>query len=374
MDRFYWYKGVLEAGETSLATQKNVRLYDGDQKTAFDKGTLTLTTHKIIWTDHNDEKISIALALNIITSTDKIAGGFTRSPKVVLNLLPRDPTSSQGPISHSQHHFIYLSFSSGGDSEFSMVLKEALREQKCQTKAPISKRGAGILGIERGREERRGKTDATISMAFEDLSNLMKKAKEMVVISKSISQKLNDRNSGVSQDEALKFKSYLMSLGIDDPITRDTHGSGEDYFVQLANQISSFILPVLKENNGIITLTDVYCRVNRARGMELLSPEDLERSCRIMDSLNLEMKLRTYANGVKVLQLRSCDEAALAQDTLDLTTNKGSISSDELALIIHCSIILAKQRLLVAEELGKLCRDESNQGLRFYPNLFLTHA
>ena len=38
-----------------------------------------------------------------------------------------------------------------------------------------------------------------------------------------------------------KFRSYLLSLGIDDPVTRETHGGGDSYLRELAKQISDFI-------------------------------------------------------------------------------------------------------------------------------------
>lgn len=37
----------------------------------------------------------------------------------------------------------------------------------------------------------------------------------------------------------------------------------------------------------MMTLPDVYCRVNRARGIELLSPEDLLNACQVLGRLNL---------------------------------------------------------------------------------------
>lgn len=50
----------------------------------------------------------------------------------------------------------------------------------------------------------------------------------------------------------------------------------------------------------------------------------------------------------------------------------GSITAEELATFLNISVMLARQRLLVTETCGKCCRDESIEGLRFYPNLFLT--
>ena len=45
----------------------------------------------------------------------------------------------------------------------------------------------------------------------------------------------------VLRRQTQKFRSYLLSLGIDDPVTRETHGSGDAYLRELARQISDFI-------------------------------------------------------------------------------------------------------------------------------------
>lgn len=48
----------------------------------------------------------------------------------------------------------------------------------------------GIVGIERSIQEKQKATDQSISAAFQDLSKLMSMAKDMVHISKSISEKI----------------------------------------------------------------------------------------------------------------------------------------------------------------------------------------
>jgi len=48
-----------------------------------------------------------------------------------------------------------------------------------------------------------------------------------------------------------------------------------------------------------------------------------------------------------------------------------SLSAEELANLVNISVLLAKERMLLAEKAGKLCRDDSDEGLRFFPNLFL---
>lgn len=44
---------------------------------------------------------------------------------------------------------------------------------------------------------------------------------------------------------------------------------------------------VLQECGGMMTLSDVYCRVNRARGLELLSPEDILNACQVLEQMSL---------------------------------------------------------------------------------------
>ena len=42
-----------------------------------------------------------------------------------------------------------------------------------------------------------------------------------------------------------------------------------------ARQLADFLAPRLERTQGVMTLPDVYCLFNRARGSELISPEDL---------------------------------------------------------------------------------------------------
>lgn len=48
-----------------------------------------------------------------------------------------------------------------------------------------------------------------------------------------------------------------------------------------------------------------------------------------------------------------------------------TLSIEELARILNISIVLAQERLFIAEKAGGICRDESIEGLRFYPNMFI---
>ena len=63
--------------------------------------------------------------------------------------------------------------------------------------------------------------------------------KEIVLIAKNL---FKDRQGEISEDETVKFKSYLMSLGIDDPVTRSAYSSNDAFFNQLSKEIAAFLL------------------------------------------------------------------------------------------------------------------------------------
>jgi len=74
----------------------------------------------------------------------------------------------------------------------------------------------------------------------------MAMAKDMVGVSKTISSKIREQKGEISDDETVRFKSYLMSLGIDDPVTRENFTSNSAYFSSLARQICEMLLDPLE--------------------------------------------------------------------------------------------------------------------------------
>lgn len=240
-----------------------------------------------------------------------------------------------------------------------------------QNNLPPIKPRTGIVGIERSIQERQRVTDANISQAFQDLSKLMAKAKEMVAISQSIANKIKEKQGGITEDETVQFKSYLLSLGIDDPVTRESYKSNDQYFTNLAKQIAEVLLVPLEEVGGMMTLTDAYCRINRARGLNLLSPDDLLAACKLMDQLDLPVVLRQFDSNVRILQLKTCDDEAIVAVTSDYLKENKMVTSSQLAQELGISLTLAHERLLTTEKSGYAVRDDSLNGITFYYNLFL---
>lgn len=117
----------------------------------------------------------------------------------------------------------------------------------------------------------------------------------MVNLSKSITQKLRDKGNDISNDEVnhglfriihsllisffpfqtVLFKSHLLSLGInedsDDPVLRSQFSSDNKYYLELGKQITKTLKPIVERSGGQMSLTDAFCTINRARGLDVSS-------------------------------------------------------------------------------------------------------
>jgi hypothetical protein len=53
-----------------------------------------------------------------------------------------------------------------------------------------------------------------------------------------------------------------------------------------------------------------------------------------------------------------------------LIQSNESLSAYNLSKLLNCNLIVAKKYLLDLEMMGKICRDDTTLGLRFYTNRF----
>jgi len=362
-------------GEQLLHKQGGVRLYDGDSRSSFDDSYLDLTSHRMVVKEHN-----MGLDLFRVISIEKEEGGFMRSDKIIVKLHPLSEReeSVDRPVKRQKENFIKLSFRSGGQAEFYKHLHQCLQERAWVPK-PVQVRGpvkreirAGITGIEKKMSQKVRQDNANISKAFQDLDQLMEMAKPMVKLANSISTKIRDKQGEITEDETVQFKSYLLSLGIDDPITKDSAGSDKKYYQGLAKEMFFILDQPIQDAGGMMTLTDAFVRVNRARGLELVSPDDILLASQSLKDVNLPMSLHTFDSGVMVLRTSNHSEEEVKQNLMNQVESVGSFTPEEMSTSLGVSVILAKERLLAAESEGLLCRDDSVEGLRFYPNRFLS--
>jgi len=149
----------------------------------------------------------------------------------------------------------------------------------------------GVSGILRMEQESWESAGQNLQDAFQDLNALMSKAKEMMQLAEKMRLKLltnssaesnsNDEEMGSKQD----MQDLLLSVGIVSPVTKET--AGALYHQQLSLQLADFVRIPLEKAGGMMALVDVYCLFNRARGTELISPEDLLQACSLWEKVDV---------------------------------------------------------------------------------------
>ncbi|KAM3352182.1 hypothetical protein ACQJBY_023812 [Aegilops geniculata] len=149
----------------------------------------------------------------------------------------------------------------------------------------------GVAGILRKEQETWESAGQNLQDAFQDLNALMSKAKEMMELAEKMRQKLltnssaqsnsNDEEMGSKQD----MQDLLLSVGIVSPVTKET--AGALYHQQLSRQLADFVRVPVERAGGMMALVDVYCLFNRARGTELISPEDLLQACSLWEKFDV---------------------------------------------------------------------------------------
>ncbi|RWS07135.1 vacuolar protein-sorting-associated protein 36-like protein [Dinothrombium tinctorium] len=242
---------------------------------------------------------------------------------------------------------------------------------------------SGIGGIEHKMKEKQLQTDRQISEAFQDLTKLMEKAKEMSSLSRSIAQRLKSKEGEPQSGETETFKSYLLSLGMsgeafEDTITKEKFANESDFYKHLGKQVSHIVKNMAQRFGGQMSLTDVYCAVNRARFQDLISAEDLLNACYTLQKQNLGLKLVKYESGLIVVECDNYNQNEMNEQILEIIqmhydrcSGDAGLTANQLSLHSGISLSLARQRLLNCESVGFICRDESIQGMAFFPNKFL---
>lgn len=262
-------------------------------------------------------------------------------------------------------------------------LKRKLWEVKKKEAAQFSAQYAGIGGIMRKVEHQAAEDSKSLQEAFADLDSLIKSADDLVKIANKLKTQQEKLAARENPDEAEKKEStevadLLLNMGIVTAITKQSAGSL--FHEELARSICGWLSGPMGSKvcvGGMVTLPDVYCAYNRARGSDLISPEDLLRAALLMEKLGLPMRLRDFPSGVRVLEstTRSEERSTKALVTLvehaDPTRGLDAVAiADRLGIAVS----LALEELLVAEDQGFICRDESLHGLFFFPNRWATRA
>lgn len=240
---------------------------------------------------------------------------------------------------------------------------------------------AGVSGLMRRQERDMNSVDCLAKEALTDLDALMRSAKDVVVIVQRFAALAQERDADkIGSDttsemgEVNEMEKILQNIGIISPVTK--FSAGRMYHKELSRQLTDVLLTDnrLQRMGGIASLTDLYCLFNRARGTELVSPDDFLRACQLVGSLGAGIKCKRFESGVLSLQLESMDDSFVCRRILDILSEEEfgamGVDSSKIANRLNTTVVIAKEQLLMAERSGVLCRDQSIDGLYFFPNHF----
>lgn len=313
-----------------------------------------------------------------------------------------------------------LSFRNGGQKSILHSIESALERAKWAVRTDeetpaTSPRGQaslglGVAGIIQQQNEQARAEKATLESGFADLESLESKAGELVEMAGMLCQRLSPTNPSNS---TLDLSSLLAKIGIDNPVIRDPDLTNSSYIQKLSLELKDFLLKVIPSvapETRIISLTDLFCLFNRARGYALVSPLDLLSAAELLSAnptsslykvkkfsrsgllaiqeldktdkegqttrlLQLLLGRIASVEGPAVQKIRepfpSSEDAARRALLLNLYGGKNHLLTFKyLSSIFKINPILVQEELLHAESLGLLCRDDNVSNLAFHLNPF----
>lgn len=376
---------ILQESEVEVKCEDDVSLLEHKNKKAgrelVTAGMVVLTNLRIVLISKKvGWAVNLADILNAEDCTSSYFGRSTRinfqmrSGQINVGLKFNSPSSDKSVfLSQTQHFLLKKSW---------IVTKKLVSPAE---EPSFSTSNAGVAGILRRQEQNLKSVDTLAHDAMVDLDSLMIRAKEMAIIVQRYASYAGERVDGDNSDrsetttetgETNEIDSILQSMGIASPVTK--YSAGRLYHKQLARQLADFLLESsrLSRMGGMMTLTDSYGIFNRARGTELVSPDDFLQSARMLEKLSVGISLKTFPSGVSMLRLDSLNEESLCKSLVELLKadekeiQEDGIQASLVAQRFNLSIVLAKEILLIAENQELLSRDDSIGGLSFFINKF----
>lgn len=307
-------------------------------------------------------------------------------------------TESNDGLDDSPQPFIKLSFHKVGDKFFFNKLNENLEKFKWDIvlnsgnankdsvklkKGPIesqnsgnSTMGFGIHSLARQEELKTQKNEEIINSSLDDLQALLNRANEILELTESF-KKLNSSSSQSQEQSTPLINQVTKNLLFDS----NDESQRKLYLQEIARQLSDFLIndSVLDQEGGIITLLDLYALFNRGRiGINLISPEELYKSCEFFETLKLPLLFKKINNILVVQDLKFSDEGHIVDDIKKFIINFGdqdqfSFKSANILKIsdaFNWSITITEEILKIGIALGELVVDQQVSGKFYYLNEF----
>ena len=175
-----------------------------------------------------------------------------------------------------------------------------------------------------------------------------------------------------------EIQEVMFNMGMTENFTSHVSKeiSGKKFYQDLAREIEKFLDKVITSErfSGVIGLIDLFCLYNRARGTDLVSPEDLNVACAALDGFSTKYMLKCYPkSGIKTIQLKSFNEAQYYEKLGKLLEEYPGMTADRIASYLKINVVVMREQITQAEILGYICVDESHEGLRYHQNLIKTY-
>jgi ESCRT-II complex subunit VPS36 len=398
-------KPIMLDDEVEVRVEDNARIIsvekEGRQKQdLFPPGTIILTNLRLIFTflNENHTILGWGFSMSRVIEMSDCSTYFSRSTRVSLRISDSS-VALELKFSDIQSKEVFI------ENASRVIQKKSWEDiakahSKCEKEKVFSVSNAGVSGIIRRHHEEMSNVDKVSKDALSDLDALMKSARDVVEIvqryAKYAQEKHDQReslegdycdaseissNTGPSggfetmseKGERNEMESILLSIGIVSPVTK--YSAGRRYHHELSRELADILLQnkLLERLGGMVTLTDLYYIVNRARGTELVSPDDFLKAAESIDKIKVGIRYKCFKSGVKVLHLASLSTEVICQQLLEICRGNDDsygINAGIVSRQLNVTLIVAKEYLLQAESDGTLCRDESTAGLYFFENKF----
>lgn len=360
-------------GEYTTTTIDKATLQTHDKRhTPHNHGLLTVTTHRVIWQDPARTH-AIAVLLSIFPVRPVEDKSSPLRPRALLRIGSgvRVVFESSTP-GKDRDRFIAAVRDNVSKREWDRLAqikaKEAEREQ-CQ--GEFVSRRIGASGVQDRVYQRNYETRNTIDTGFASLLQLRQQAQDLTRIANMFKSKSS--SLGTEDNELL---SMMAEMGIESPVTKlSVGGNVAVYREQLSRQMSEFLHGPLLNVGGIMTLTDAYCLVMRNRATtELVSPQDFHSACLLFEKYKLPIQVVMLESRVLALSLDSSKDNSNALALRKIAEERASVTPIDIMRIRHVPIQRATAMLEEAEKQCLLARDETTEGLRFFPNMFASLA
>jgi ESCRT-II complex subunit VPS36 len=181
----------------------------------------------------------------------------------------------------------------------------------------------------------------------------------------------------MSENEMKEIEEVMFNMGMTDNFTSHVSKSisGKHFLQDLAEEIELFLDRVINTErfSGVIGLVDLFCLYNRARGTDLVGPEDLNSACQLINQSSTKYMIKQYTkSGIKTIQLKTFSETGYYEKISAALGENEGMTADKLATHFKINVGVMKEHIQEAELQGFICVDDSHEGLRYHPNLIKT--